>query len=402
MFFEQGNFLMDIRIFWLALGTFALSVESFALPGLLPDIAAATGVSLIEGGYLVLTYALAYAIGAPILAALTGARDRRTVLTATTAIYAVATLAAGLAASYGMLMGARIAMALGLGLYSATAQATAVAMSQPHQRARAISVIVGGTTLAVAFGSPLGDLLANVAGWRGMYFAIAATALLAALAIWLMVPRGMHGARAPLRERLAIVRQPGVPPVLLSMLLFSTGGFTVLSYIAPLATRAIGLDKATLPGVMLAFGIGAAIGNSAGGQLADRFGAARTALAATLLAGVTTALISALPLLGASAAGPAFLVLMVVWGIAGWAFPPATASRLVKLVPDSAALALSLNWSALYFGVAAGALIGGQVLAHAAPIDLGLIGAVFPVAAALVIRATDPDRNRFPAGVRLG
>jgi predicted MFS family arabinose efflux permease len=393
---------MDTRIFWLALGTFALSVESFALPGLLPDVAAATGVSLVEGGYLVLTYALAYAIGAPILAALTGARDRRTVLTVTTAVYAVATLAAGLAASYGLLMGARVVMALGLGLYSATAQATAVARSEPHHRARAISVIVGGTTLAVAFGSPLGDLLANVAGWRGMYFAIAAVALLASVAIWLMVPRGMHGARVPLRERLAVLARPGVAPVLLSMLLFSTGGFTVLSYIAPLATGPIGLDKALLPAVMLAFGIGAAIGNYAGGQLADRIGAVRTALAATLLAGMTTALISALPLLGVSAAGPAFFVLMVVWGIAGWAFPPATASRLVKLVPDSAALALSLNWSALYFGVAAGALVGGQVLVHAVPIDLGIVGAVFLVASAAVIWATDPARNQLPAGVRLG
>jgi predicted MFS family arabinose efflux permease len=402
MVFEQGNFAMDIRIFWLALGTFALSVESFALPALLPDISAATGVSLIEGGYLILTYALAYAIGAPILAALTGARDRRVVLTAAAAVYALATLAAGFAASYGLLMGARIVMALGIGLYSATAQATGVAMSEPHHRARAIAVIVGGTTLAVAFGSPLGGLLANAVGWRGMYFAIAATALLAAGAIWLMVPGGMRGTRVPLRQRLAVVAQPGVAPVLASMLLFSTGGFTLLSYIAPLATGPIGLDRSLLPGVMLAFGVGAAIGNYAGGQLADRLGAPRTALAATLLSGIVMLVISALPLLGTGIAGPVFIGLVVLWGIAGWAFPPATASRLVKLAPDSAPLALSLNWSALYFGVAAGAAIGGQVLAYAGPVDLGLIGAIFPLVAAAVIWATDPARDRLPAGVRLG
>jgi len=393
---------MDIRIFWLALGTFALSVESFALPGLLPDISAATGVSLIEGGYLVLTYALAYAVGAPILAALTGARDRRVVLTSATAIYALATLAAGLAANYGALMGARLIMALSIGLYSATAQATAVAMSEPHHRARAIAVIVGGTTLAVAFGSPLGGLLANLAGWRGMYFAIAIVALLASGAIWLMVPAGMRGTRVPLRERLAVVAAPGVAPVLLSMLLFSTGGFTVLSYIAPLATGPIGLDKSLLPGVLLAFGIGAAIGNYAGGQLADRFGAQRTAFGATLLAGISMAVISVLPLLGPALVGPAFIAAVVIWGITAWAFPPATASQLVKLVPDSAPLALSLNWSALYFGVAGGAVIGGQVLMHAGPIDLGFIGAIFPLAAAAVIWINDPARHRLPSGVRLG
>lgn len=393
---------MDIRIFWLALGTFALSVESFALPALLPDISAATGVSLIEGGYLVLTYALAYAIGAPILAALTGARDRRVVLTAAAVVYALATLGAGLAANYGLLMGARIVMALGIGLYSATAQATAVAMSEPQHRARAIAVIVGGTTLAVAFGSPLGGVLGNIAGWRGMYLAVAAVALLASGAIWLMVPAGMKGTKVPLRERLAVVRQPGVAPILLSMLLFSTGGFTVLSYIAPLATGPIGLDKSMLPGVMLAFGVGAAIGNYLGGQLADRVGAQHTAFAATLLAGISLVLISVSPLLGQAIVGPVFIGLVVFWGIVAWAFPPATASRLVKLVPDSAPLALSLNWSALYFGVAAGALVGGQVLAHAAPIDLGFAGGLFAIVGAVVIWGNDPARHRLPAGVRLG
>jgi predicted MFS family arabinose efflux permease len=114
------------------------------------------------------------------------------------------------------------------------------------------------------------------------------------------------------------------------------------------------------------------------------------------------ATISVLPLLGPALVGPAFIAAVVIWGITAWAFPPATASQLVKLVPDSAPLALSLNWSALYFGVAAGAVIGGQVLVHAAPIDLGFVGAIFPLAAAAVIWINDPARHRLPSGVRLG
>ena len=72
---------MDIRLVGLALGTFAIGIEGFVVASLLPQIAGDTGVTLVQAGYLVVTYALAYAIGAPIAAALTGAFERRNVLT---------------------------------------------------------------------------------------------------------------------------------------------------------------------------------------------------------------------------------------------------------------------------------------------------------------------------------
>src|ERR1044072_20193 len=74
---EQRNFVMDARLIWLALGTFAIGVESFAVASLLPQIADSTGVSIATAGYLVIGYSLAYAFGTPILATLAGSLDRR-------------------------------------------------------------------------------------------------------------------------------------------------------------------------------------------------------------------------------------------------------------------------------------------------------------------------------------
>ena len=62
-------------------------------------------------------------------------------------------------------------------------------------------------------------------------------------------------------------------------------------------------------------------------------------------------------------AGPVLLALMLPWGIVGWAFPPAQASRLVALAPELAHLTMPLNVSAMYFGIASGSLIGAQVMA---------------------------------------
>lgn len=393
---------MDIRLIWLALGTFAIGAEAFALPSLLPDITADTGVDMVRGGFLVLAFAMAYAIGSPILAALTGALDRRRVLAATALVYAIATVGAGLAASYGMLMGARVLMALASGLFAATAQATGVAMSEPQHRARAISVIVGGTTLAVAFGAPLGGLVAHFFSWRGTYFVLAATTLIASVAIFAMLPAGLRGVKVPLRDRLAVFVQPGVRPALLTMTLYMIGGFTVFTYFAPLAVQSIGLDKAMLPAVLLAFGVGAAVGNIAGGQFADRIGAKATVIGASVLLSAVTLLMSVVPHLDHAVAGPAFVALMVAWGVVAWAFPPAQASRILKLAPTNAPLVLSLNASALYFGVALGSVVGGQVLQHGSPADLGWVGAIFPLLGLAVMLATDAEPVLARPAPRLG
>ena len=80
---------MDLRLVWLALGTFAIGVEGFVIATLLPAIAADSGVTMTQAGYLVFAYAIAYAIGAPVLSAFTGKFDRRPLLTAVALVFAV-------------------------------------------------------------------------------------------------------------------------------------------------------------------------------------------------------------------------------------------------------------------------------------------------------------------------
>jgi predicted MFS family arabinose efflux permease len=70
---------------------------------------------------------------------------------------------------------------------------------------------------------------------------------------------------------------------------------------------------------------------------------------------------------------------MFIWVIIAWMFPPAQASRVLAIAPENPPLALSLNYSALYLGVALGPMIGGQILAHIGLVHLGWLGASFPL-----------------------
>ena len=379
---------MDKRLFWLALGSFTISTEGFVISSLLPDIAADAGISIPLAGSLITAFALAYAVGTPVLATLTGEWDRRRVILWTLAFFVLGNLVAAFSSSFEVLLIARIVMALSSGLFAATAQGTAVALVDDHHRARAIAVVVGGTTVAVAVGAPLGALVAAFAGWRGTFFAIAGLGALAGSILWWRLPRGLVGTRLPLGARLAAALRPGVMPILATTLLALTGAFTVFAYVAPLAIQGAGLGEIALPGMLLAFGVGAVIGNIAGGQAADRFGATRTVCWSLGLSAAMLVLLSVIPaFLPRHFAGPALMAMMVPWGIVGWAFPPAQASRIIKLAPDAAPIVLSLNASALYLGVAAGAVVGGEVLRFGAPADLGLIAAAFPIVGLGVVLA---------------
>jgi predicted MFS family arabinose efflux permease len=89
--------------------------------------------------------------------------------------------------------------------------------------------------------------------------------------------------------------------------------------------------------------------------------------------------------------GPSFAAMatasgaFVVGGIAGWTFHPAQTARLVRLAPDAAVVALSLNQSALYFGTAAGAAVGALIVAHAPVATLAWTSAACQFAALAVL-----------------
>jgi DHA1 family inner membrane transport protein len=384
---------MDKRLVWLAVGSFAMSTVGFVFASLLPSIAADTNTSIPMAGYLMMTFSLAYAIGAPVLSALAGAIDRRRVVTAAMLTFVAGNLIAASSSSFMALVAAQIVMGMSAGLFAATAQATAVSLAGPEHRTLAISVVVGGTTFAVALGAPLGSLIATFWGWRGTFLAIAMLGLACAAILWIRLPHGLRGAKLTLAERLTTIGRPGILPALVITLLYLTGGFIIISYLAPLAIEGAGLPALALPGMLLCFGIGAVIGNLASGYLADRLGATRVVVLSLLMSiAVSLAIAFGLKLLPHELSGPLLIGIMVPWGIIGWAFPPAQASRIVGYAPEVAHLTLSLNASALYFGIALGTVVGGRVLEFATPSDLGLVATAFPLMALAVLWASSRSR----------
>jgi predicted MFS family arabinose efflux permease len=156
-------------LYCLALGAFAVGTEGFMIAAILPKIAEDLAVGLQMAGQLVTIFALVYAISSPILTALTGGVHRRKLLIATIGLFTLGNLVAASAPGYWSLVLARILIAVAAGLYGPNANALAGAVVPEQRRVRALAIVNGGFSVAVALGALIGSHL----GWRMTFIGVA-------------------------------------------------------------------------------------------------------------------------------------------------------------------------------------------------------------------------------------
>lgn len=387
-------------LYWLGLGAFAVGTEGFMVAAILPKIAADLSVSLVAAGQIITLFALAYGLSSPILTTLTGRVGRRTLLILSMSGFALANLAAAAAPNYGSLVAARILLAFTAGLYVPGANALAGAMVEPEKRGRAIAIVNTGLTVAVTLGVPLGAVIGNELGWRMTFVGVAflSAVALIGLVCGLPVAVGEGMTTATLRERVAVLRQPGILPSLLVTLLWAVGAYTVYTYIAPFMERVIAIEGHAIGGILFLWGLSAAFGLIASGTATDRIGPRRVITSALILAAIALSSLSNWGhLLTPKAALLPVLATVIAWGAAHWGFWPAQQARLIGIAGlKVASVILSLNASFMYLGFSAGAALGSLTLEHLSVLDLGWVGGSSVLASLILFLAISRER-RVPA-----
>lgn len=388
---------MPASLVWLAIGAFAIGTEGLMIAGLLPAIAADFHSSVATAGQLITIFALAYAVGSPILSALCGGLDRRRLLMAALLAFALANLLAALTESLWQLVAARVLLALSAGLFMPTAYAVAASLVPPERRGRAIATVTSGMTIATALGVPLGAWIGNHADWRSTFLIVAGLSLAGVAGLRFGLPAKLPLGASTLAERLAVARRPAVLQALIVTFFWIAAAFVVYTFIAPYLERAAGIGPDGVTAMLFLFGIGSAIGNTLGGQLTDRIGPVRLQLGALVFLVLALAGLSAATALPSAQALIAIVPLMLVWSIAGWAFHPAQTTRLIRLAPEVGMIAASLNSSALYAGIAFGSALGTATLQRGGVTALGWVGALSAAIALALLAATARRRAASPA-----
>lgn len=372
---------MPKALYALTAGAFGIGVTEFVIMGLLLQVSADFGVSIAAAGLLISGYALGVVVGAPLLTALSGHWPRKTVLLGLMVIFIVGNAACALAPTYYALMAARVVTAFAHGTFFGVGAVVATGLVAPDRKASAIAIMFTGLTVANILGVPFGTWLGQAFGWRSTFWAVVLVGIVALIVIALFVPRD-KGAPEGVDWR-ADVRAIGRRPVLLGLLttvLGYAGVFAVFTYIAPILTQITGFSEAAVSPILLVFGGGLVAGNLLGGRLAD-WRLVPTMLGSLLVLAAVLAVMTF-----AIHDKIAAVILVGLLGAAAFAtVAPLQMWVLSKAEGAGQSLASSFNIAAFNLGNAAGAAIGGAVIAHGPGLgSVPWIAALIPLGAFLV------------------
>jgi MFS family permease len=182
---------VTLRAVLLAVGVGLALADSSIVTLALPDILGQFDVAITSVAWVLTSFNLVLAILA-VPAAYVARRRPREAFIAGTAVFACASLACGLAPSFGVLVGARCVQAVGAALVVTSALDLLAQLERSDERALRIWVAAG--VLGAALGPAAGGILTELLGWESIFLAQVPLALGLLLAV-----RGVAGrpVRAP-------------------------------------------------------------------------------------------------------------------------------------------------------------------------------------------------------------
>jgi DHA1 family inner membrane transport protein len=371
-----------------------LMVTSEMLPtAVLEQMSTGLGVAESSTGMLVSVWAAVVVVLSFPLVRLTRGRDRRAVIAGGLAVLALSSALTALAPTFQLAVGARILGAAAVGLLWATTNAHVADLVSDRLLGRAVAVVLGGATLGMVVGTPLARLVADAAGWRAAFGALAVLGVLGAVAVRLVVaraavpaapeiPAGTTGVTADAAEPGAGAQAPrrGMDQLLVVtglVALVLVGHYGAYTYI----TRLTEAPAEALPGgmsaLLLVFGLASAVGVA----LAGRFGN-RTAPALVVSVAATALTVAAL---GVVDVHPAVGIgVVVAWGVVSGGMPPFAQTLILRLAgPERRSFAGALIPVLFNGGIAVGAALASLVVAGTGVTALPLLAALVVAAAAI-------------------
>lgn len=269
---------LKLAILALGLGAFAIGTSEFAAMGLLPWYAGDLGITEPQAGHVVSAYALGVVVGAPITSILGARLPRRRYLAALIAAYGVMNLLAAVLPGYGTLVFTRFLAGLPHGGFLGVAMLFAADALPREQRAKGVTQVLLGLTIANIAGVPLAGVLGQSLGWRWGFALPGVLALLAGWLILRLAPRvGAAKDARPMDELKAL----GNPAVVLTLLVGAIGFgglFAVYSYLSAAMLATTQPPGWAVPAMLSGFGIGGTLGSIMAARLTIRLGTWRSAL----------------------------------------------------------------------------------------------------------------------------
>lgn len=359
--------------------SFMLGMSEFIVVGILPDIAAGLKVSEVTVGNLVSLFAFVYAPVTPLGSALSARFPRFATHLTLVGVFLIGNVLCAFAPNYGVLVVARILIALVSGTLVAIAMTYAPDVTTEQYRTKFIAWVFSGFSIASVVGVPVGTWVANTFGWRWAFHLVNVLTVALIVLMVMVLPRNSHIVKIGFLPQFRLFFDHRIQLGVLDVVFGAAATYVFYTYLTPIMRDEVHVPEQYLSVGLVIFGAACLWSNLYGGKLADR-GRGVEPLThirpiycahAVLMASLIVA--HWVPVYGA--------LLLVVLGM--FMYLQNSASQVLYMDvasqshPGSLNLAASLNSMSFNIGIAVGSAVGGLVNTHLGLMWLGPVGAIF-------------------------
>lgn len=385
--------------------SFMLGMSEFIVVGILPDIAAGLKVSEVTVGNLVSLFAFVYAPVTPLGSALSARFPRFATHLTLVGVFLIGNVLCAFASNYGVLVVARILIALVSGTLVAIAMTYAPDVTTEQYRTKFIAWVFSGFSIASVVGVPVGTWVANTFGWRWTFHLVNVLTVVLIVLMVMVLPRNSRIVKIGFLPQFRLFFDRRIQLGVLAVVFGAAATYVFYTYLTPIMRDEVHVPEQYLSVGLVIFGAACLWSNLYGGKLADR-GRGVEPLThirpiycahAVLMASLIVA--HWVPVYGA--------LLLVVLGM--FMYLQNSASQVLYMDvasqshPGSLNLAASLNSMSFNIGIAIGSAVGGVVNGHFGLMWLGPVGALFLVCAIAITTMLRPfvaqERKLFYADI---
>lgn len=356
------------------LGVFTLVASEFAPAGLLTPIATDLGITEGMAGQAISTTALVGLVMSLAVSTVLGRMNRKSAVLLFSALLALSNLMVALAPGMAVLITGRLLLGVSVGGLWSLAPALAARLVPTQKVTKALAIIFSGVSVATVAMLPVAAALETVIGWRNIFVGFTVLGLAAGIFQLISLPSmpvKISTARVPL---LNVLRHPGVPLALATMMLCFSGHFAIYTYIRPMLQNVAGFDDHGVASILLLYGLSNLLGNFAAVRFLNR------SMMTTLRVMPFLIAIPAVALVVAGHNQIVTALMIALWGFGYAALPVGWSRWITRTAADEPEAAGGLFVASSNLAVTAGVTAGGFIY-DASGVEMVFIAA----AASLVI-----------------
>lgn len=366
----------------MTIAAFLVNTSEFMPIGLLTDIATEFQITEARAGIMITIYSWMVMLLSLPLMLLASRIKTRCLLFGLLALFGICQVGSVLSVGFMMLVFSRMGIACVHAIFWSIASPVAIQLVREEHKAKALGMIVTGTSVAMIVGLPFGRIVGLLIGWRLAFGSIALVTFVLLVFLIFVFPDVQNEEAFSIAQLPQLLKNKKLLGIYLFNILMATGYYTAYSYIEPFLKQVADMRDSLVTFVLLVFGIAGLLGSYLFARFYEDY---RKAFATGILVTISAALFLLYPLSGNNLE---IILLCSVWGIAVMAYQACFQAELIGCVaPAASSVAMSV-FSAMYnLGIGCGTWMGGMVCTCLSMKYVGYVGGVI-VALAVVYCVT--------------